>query len=384
MALPRRPDIRAAAWAASLTLAACAALGALAVSETRNRAGAPETAAPASSAAATGARVAASLTPFAVRPIDPRRAAAINAATPVARLPNPAAAPLPLRFGEASDEARSLQCMTEAIYYEAATEPADGQRAVAQVILNRLRHPAYPHSVCGVVYQGHERRTGCQFSFTCDGALARQPHPALWARARLVAAQALAGSVYAPVGLATHYHADYVVPYWASSLIKAATIGAHIFYRWPGGWGRPDAFSARYAGVEPVIVRRRDLPSPGAPPASLAGAGFGAGTAEPDAAAAPAASIDSFRTAVLGRYSFPRRRPGEGPLSDQPRIAGEPGESAPDGGQAAIGPILETGQVPNRRWASEDDPPIETVAERGPLTAAATDEAPRAAPVARQ
>ena len=68
---------------------------------------------------------------------------------------------------------RSLQCLTEAVYYEARSESEEGQRAVAQVVLNRVRHPAYPNSVCGVVYQGSERVTGCQFSFTCDGALGR-------------------------------------------------------------------------------------------------------------------------------------------------------------------------------------------------------------------
>ncbi|MGJ3626051.1 cell wall hydrolase [Sphingomonas sp. MMS24-JH45] len=84
-----------------------------------------------------------------------------------------------------------------------------------QVVLNRLRHPAFPKTVCGVVFQGAERSTGCQFTFTCDGALARQPSPLAWDRARKVAAAALAGAVYRPVGYATHYHTDWVVPYWS-------------------------------------------------------------------------------------------------------------------------------------------------------------------------
>ena len=89
---------------------------------------------------------------------------------------------------------------------------------MAQVILNRMRHPTYPNSVCGVIYQGSERATGCQFSYSCDGSMARIPARASWLRAQHVAAQALAGSVYAPVGMATHYHATYVYPYWAPSL----------------------------------------------------------------------------------------------------------------------------------------------------------------------
>ena len=156
--------------------------------------------------------------------------------------------------GHGIDKARALQCMTLALYYEAANEPTDGQRAVAQVILNRVAHPTYPNSVCGVVFQGSERRTGCQFSFTCDGSLTRKPARATWDRARGVAAAALAGYVYRPIGLATHYHATYVLPYWASSLTNVGTIGLHTFYKWRGAAGRSDAFAARYLGSEPVAA----------------------------------------------------------------------------------------------------------------------------------
>jgi hypothetical protein len=156
--------------------------------------------------------------------------------------------------GSGIDKARALQCMTLALYYEAANEPTDGQRAVAQVILNRVSHPSYPNSVCGVVFQGSERSTGCQFSFTCDGSLARKPARATWDRARSVAAASLAGYVYAPIGLATHYHATYVLPYWASSLQNVGTIGLHTFYKWRGIAGRSDAFAARYRGAEPVAA----------------------------------------------------------------------------------------------------------------------------------
>ena len=190
------------------------------------------------------------------RPVAPQEALKINSATP---LIGPGSAARPFVGGNASsmDQARALECLTSAIYYEAGQEPTDGQRAVAQVILNRARHPAFPSSVCGVVYQGSTRQTGCQFTFTCDGSMARAPMAASWDRARKVAAAALAGSVYPNVGNATHYHADYVVPYWASSLAKTAVVGAHLFYRWQGGWGLPKAFGQAYSGREsdPSLLR---------------------------------------------------------------------------------------------------------------------------------
>jgi hypothetical protein len=153
--------------------------------------------------------------------------------------------------GSLSDHARALQCLTAAIYYEAAMEPDAGQQAVAQVILNRMMHPSYPNTVCGVVYQGSERVTGCQFTFSCDGAMARAPSALYWARARRVAERAMAGYVYRPVGTATHYHTTEVSPYWAPSLDYIGTIGAHRFYRWKGAAGRSAAFRDRYVGAEP-------------------------------------------------------------------------------------------------------------------------------------
>ena len=160
--------------------------------------------------------------------------------------------------GDTAARKQALECLASAVYYEAGSQDDDGERAVAQVILNRVRHPAFPASVCGVVYEGSTRQTGCQFTFTCDGSLYRQPDAAGWKRAYKIAQAALSGSVYAPVGYATHYHADYVVPYWASTLAKNAVVGAHIFYRWAGGWGRPAAFSEAYAGHEPNAVALRN------------------------------------------------------------------------------------------------------------------------------
>ena len=202
--------------------------------------------------------------PNQIRDLAPDTALQVNAHIPIAGGPNPAA--LPFVFGKSSVETRTraLECLTSAIYYEAAQEPMDGQRGVAQVVLNRVRHPAFPNSVCGVVYEGSTRATGCQFTFTCDGSMARAPIPDLWNRARQVAAAALNGYVHAPVGYATHYHANYVVPYWASSLTKTAVEGAHIFYRWQGDWGRPAAFNDRWSGLEgdPKVLRFAALSAP--------------------------------------------------------------------------------------------------------------------------
>ncbi|QFT76807.1 cell wall hydrolase [Erythrobacter sp. THAF29] len=160
------------------------------------------------------------------------------------------AAYAPIAPGSAS-YGTALKCLTQAVYYEAANEPRTGKHAVAQVVLNRMRHPAYPNSVCGVVYQGVNARV-CQFSFTCDGALLRAPLRRQWAESESVAREALAGKQMEAVGTATHYHADYVVPKWAYTLAKLEMIGTHIFYRFPGRAGEPRAFAATWARSERV------------------------------------------------------------------------------------------------------------------------------------
>jgi hypothetical protein len=232
--------------------------------------------------------------PLRLRDVAPQEAVAINAAVPVSDLPNPPARPFAITFASSADRLRAIECLTAAVYYEAATEPLDGQRAVAQVVLNRARHPAYPKSVCGVVFQGHERSTGCQFTFTCDGAIRRTPMSSIWARARHVAEQALAGKVHAPVGWATHYHTNWVVPYWSSSLTKLALVGTHIFYRWEGNWGRAPAFRFGPNGREPQFAAMRPLTSD---PSSLAGA-VELVPLPTDAAAADAAAAAAAQAAL--------------------------------------------------------------------------------------
>lgn len=148
--------------------------------------------------------------------------------------PPPAAAqtlnPPPLE-----DRSQAIECLTLAIAYEAGYESEEGQQAVAEVVLNRVRDPAFPKSVCGVVFAGSSRRTGCQFTFTCDGSLRRRLPDAVLTHARLIASQALDGQLPPLVGDAINYHAFYVSPYWAPTLERVRSIGAHIFYRRPGG-----------------------------------------------------------------------------------------------------------------------------------------------------
>lgn len=194
--------------------------------------------------------------PLIMQKIAPDEALKANAEIPLSTGPNPAAAPFVFK-GSASARSQALQCLASAVYYEAGNQDENGERAVAQVVLNRVRHPAFPNSVCGVVYEGSTRTTGCQFTFTCDGSLSRQPDADGWRRAYRVSEEALAGKVYAAVGWATHYHADYVLPTWASSMAKNAIVGAHLFYRWAGNWGRAAAFSNAYAGREPSAAALR-------------------------------------------------------------------------------------------------------------------------------
>jgi len=226
------------------------------------------------------------------------------------------APPFVLR-GSMLDKARAVQCLTTAIYYEAATEPDDGQAAVAQVILNRVRHPTFPATVCGVVYQGSERR-GCQFSFACDGSLARAPMQGAWDRARRVAARALAGHVFAPVGMATHYHTYAVTPGWNRSLVMTGMFGAHLFHRWKGYWGTPAAFDQRYLGGEPmpgphmpaetppVFAATAPLPVPVTPAIATAAAALIAQTALAAPAPTLAAQVQAPHVAsgaVQDRYA---------------------------------------------------------------------------------
>ena len=145
----------------------------------------------------------------------------------------PLARPAPA-FAFKAHTTNDSDCLAQAVYYEARGEGDDGMRAVAQVILNRVRHPAFPKTICGVVYQGAMQQTGCQFSFACDGALARPVEAWAWRRAKAVADAALAGYVMKAVGTATHFHTLSVDPRWAGNMVKIATVGGHTFYQFQG------------------------------------------------------------------------------------------------------------------------------------------------------
>jgi spore germination cell wall hydrolase CwlJ-like protein len=172
----------------------------------------------------------------------------INGVIPDSHVLNPPAAPFFLR-ASAGEREEAIKCLTAAIYYEAALEPREGQEAVAQVVLNRMRLPGYPKSVCGVVFQGSDR-PGCQFSFACDGSMARDPAAWAWRNAKDVAIQALNGHVMADVGTATHYHTNWIMAGWTPTLLKIRQIGAHIFFRPLGPEGLPSAFTGSYGGGE--------------------------------------------------------------------------------------------------------------------------------------
>ena len=182
-------------------------------------------------------------------PADDARAK--NETIPFITGPVPAAAPFKLTGGPLDVE-RATNCLALAAMAEAGQSDI-GQRAVIQVVLNRVRHPAFARTVCGVVFQGSERRTGCQFTFTCDGSLGRQYSEEARRAARNRAIEALRGYVFAPVGTATHYHTDWVFPYWSPKLEKLARIETHLFFRWPGYWGSKAALRMGYRGGEPAV-----------------------------------------------------------------------------------------------------------------------------------
>jgi hypothetical protein len=129
----------------------------------------------------------------------------------------------------APQQARDLDCLTDAVYYEARGETKRGQQAVATVVLNRVKSPKFPKTVCGVVFQ--RASGGCQFSFACDGSMRHGHEADAWEEARRVASRALAGYVLRDVGSATHFHTIDVDPDWGSKMLRVATVGLHVFYR---------------------------------------------------------------------------------------------------------------------------------------------------------
>jgi spore germination cell wall hydrolase CwlJ-like protein len=158
----------------------------------------------------------------------------------------------PFHLAGALETSRELECLTQAVYFEARGETPAGQAAVAQVVLNRVRHPAFPKSVCSVVFQGSAKRTGCQFSFACNGSMHAGRESDAWRRAQKVASRALSGTVMAGVGDATHFHTINVAPNWGPRLMRTAQVGLHVFYRF--GRGAGGAYARPGHGPEPEMT----------------------------------------------------------------------------------------------------------------------------------
>lgn len=137
-------------------------------------------------------------------------------------------------LAEREFQRRERRCMTTALYFEARGEPEAGQVAVGQVVMNRVKSPDYPDTICGVVYQGSQRSTGCQFSFTCDGKVDKPNNKKQWELAKRLSNRVLEGKVWLEsIGNSTHYHADYVYPVWRKKMAVIKKIGRHIFYKSP-------------------------------------------------------------------------------------------------------------------------------------------------------
>ena len=137
----------------------------------------------------------------------------------------------PFSLRGALDQSRDLECLTQAVYYEDRGDTPTGMQAVAQVVLNRVRHRSFPKTICGVVFQGVAMGGGCQFSFACDGSVDRVIDRVAWRHAESIAAKALDGKVMAAVGNATYFHTAAVSPEWSKYLVRIGQVGAHIFYR---------------------------------------------------------------------------------------------------------------------------------------------------------
>lgn len=224
----------------------------------------------------------------ALLPIGRDAARARNAVIPFATTRPPPARPFDFR-GSGEDRAHATECLALAAIAEAGGGDPD-QRAVIQVVLNRVRHPAFAKTICGVVFEGSHLPTGCQFSFTCDGALSRRYSDAAWRAARRRASEALGGAVFAPVGAATHYHTDWVHPVWSAQLEKIAQVDTHLFFRWPGYWGSRAVARIPYRGGEAAMSQLR-APAPRA----------GADAADPEGPREAAATVEEFDLAGAGR-----------------------------------------------------------------------------------
>lgn len=179
-----------------------------------------------------------STTPMQMAPVaaDPKSRSRVAKSTPGTptdlRTVDPAEKQIYTSLIAPENMAKEQRCLAEAVYFEARSEGEQGRAAVAQVVLNRVKSGLYPSSVCGTVYQNASRYLACQFTFACEGKSLRITEPGPWRDAVRIAREVYDGTTYlAEVGASTHYHADYVRPYWARKLKKMDTIGRHVFYK---------------------------------------------------------------------------------------------------------------------------------------------------------
>jgi hypothetical protein len=203
---------------------------------------------------------------------------------------------------ETQIDARQHNCLSQAIYYEARGETQQGQVGVAEVIMNRVRSRAYPNSICGVVYQGSHRATGCQFTFTCDGSLGHRPRGRAWDRAQRVATAVMLGYTRPLTNNATHYHTTAVNPVWNSGLVPTTQIGVHQFYRFPRGPERAvyqEALSRRMgnrhrrSGGHDALIPEADVAAAAVALDAAAAADEAGATADAPIATAPAAPVET-------------------------------------------------------------------------------------------
>jgi len=242
-------------------------------------------------------------------PLSQADAAVVNAALPVDDAGLAPAQPFYLR-ATGPERDRAILCMTQAVYYEAGLEPLEGQQAVAQTVINRMRHPDFPKSVCGVVYQGSQVPIRCQFTFTCDGSLARTPMEPYWSRAKAVAEASLDGFVAKAIGPAVSYHADYVFPRWGAQMVKIVQLGAHIFYRFPGPAGSPRMLDGLYAGHELAVSITGPSPEAlAAAQATTAEFAGGPSLLTAQSAASPASAAAPMQAPAPGQVIGGRRIP---------------------------------------------------------------------------
>jgi spore germination cell wall hydrolase CwlJ-like protein len=235
----------------------------------------------------------------------------------VTAVANPAARPW---TASPLDQARQLDCLTQAVYYEARGETPAGQAAVAQVVLNRVRHPSFPKSICAVVFQGAQSGRGCQFSFACNGAMRARREPGAWQRAERIAERALNGYVMSDIGNATHFHVTTVRPGWRN-LLRVGQVGMHVFYRFGGRAGSPGAFvdepeaEAPAAETPPIIAASLTVKPEGADQPLLAVA---------NAVVDAVVKVDAAPVQAAPSAPAPAAPAAQKPAAAEPTVAGKP------------------------------------------------------------